>query len=83
MELDLLDFGFGAFGVGGALLGQFGGAGADAGVGAFDVVDEDLLGVVAGGGDSECMMLVTVVDRWRRQEGERSPFEEEADSIFA
>lgn len=51
VQLDLLDFGLGAFGVGGALLGQFGGAGADAGVGVVDVVEEDFLGVVAGCGD--------------------------------
>ena len=51
VQLDLLDFGLGAFGVGGALFGQFGGAGTDAGVGVVDVVEEDFLGVVAGCGD--------------------------------
>lgn len=52
VQLDLLDFGLGAFGVGGALFGQFGGAGSDTCVGTVDVVEEDLLGVVAGCGDS-------------------------------
>ena len=52
VQLDLLDFGLGAFRVGGALFGQLGGAGTDAGVGVVDVIDEDLLGVVAGCGDT-------------------------------
>ena len=46
MELDLLDF-LVLF-VGGALFGEFGGAGLDAGVGGVDVVEEDFLGVVVG-----------------------------------
>lgn len=49
VQLDLLDVLFGGFGVGGALFGEFGGARADAGVGAVDVVVEDFLGVVVGG----------------------------------
>jgi len=52
VELDLLDCVGGGGGVGGALAGDFGGAGADAGVGAGDVVEEDFLGLVVGGGDS-------------------------------
>lgn len=54
VQLDLLDFGLGAFGIGGALLGEFGGAGPDTGVGVVDVVEEDLLGVVAGCRDPGC-----------------------------
>ena len=46
MELDLFDF-LVLF-VGGALFGEFGGAGLDAGVGGVDVVEEDFLGVVVG-----------------------------------
>lgn len=63
VELDLLDVGggggAGAFGVG----GEFGGAGADAGVGGGDVVEEDFLGVVVGGCDAEgkCVLLVMVI----------------------
>ena len=53
VQLDLLDFGLGAFGVGGALFDQFRGAGADAGVSVVDVVEEDFLGVVARCGDPE------------------------------
>lgn len=52
VELDLLDGIGGGGGVGGALAGDFGGAGADPGVGAGDVVEEDFLGLVVGGGDS-------------------------------
>ncbi len=54
MQLDLLDFGLGAFGIGGTLFGQFRGAGADASVGVVDVVDEDFLGIMARCGDSRC-----------------------------
>ena len=50
MELDLFDFLF--LFVSGALFGEFGGAGLDAGVGGVDVVEEDFLGVVIGGCDS-------------------------------
>jgi len=57
VELDLLD-GIGGGGVGGALAGDFGGAGADPGVGAGDVVEEDFLGLVARGGDSRPQELV-------------------------
>ena len=50
MELDLFDFLF--LFVGGALFGEVGGAGLDAGVGGIDVVEEDFLGVVVGGCDT-------------------------------
>ena len=43
VELDLLDFLLGGFG----LFGEFGGACADAGVSVVDVVVEDFIGVVA------------------------------------
>lgn len=59
VQLDLLD----VLGLGGAFAGQFGGAGADAGVGGIDVVVEDLLGVVAGSGYSRiwCQLTICVV----------------------
>ena len=50
MELNLFDFLF--LFVSGALFGEFGGAGLDAGVGGVDVVEEDFLGVVIGGCDT-------------------------------
>lgn len=57
VQLDLLDaggvvWGGGGVGVGGAFAGDFGGAGPDARVRAGDVVEEDFLGLVPGGGDS-------------------------------
>lgn len=48
VQLDLLDFGLRAFGVGGALFGQLRSTGANSSVGVVDVVEEDLLGVMAG-----------------------------------
>lgn len=50
MQLDLLDAGVGRFG--GAFVLEFGDAGADAGVGGVDVVEEDLARLVRGGADS-------------------------------
>ena len=50
MELDLFDFLL--LFVGGALFGEFGGAGLNAGVGGIDVVEENFLGVVVGGCDT-------------------------------
>ena len=52
VELDLLNFLLGAFGVRGALFGEFGGSGANAGVGVVDVVVEYFVGVVAWGRDA-------------------------------
>lgn len=55
VELDLLDAGGGGGGGGGvqgAFVVEFGDAGADAGVGGGDVVEEDLAGLVGGGADA-------------------------------
>lgn len=54
VKLDLLDFGLGAFGVGGAFFSQFRSTGTDSSVGVVDVVEEDFLGVVAGCRDPIC-----------------------------
>ena len=53
VKLDLLDAAFVGFGVRGVLFQEFGCARLDAGVGGVDVVEEDFLGLVAGGRDSD------------------------------
>ena len=60
VELDLLDVG-GGFGIGGALMLDFGAAGGDAGVSCVHVVEEDFLGVVTGGRDAVGDLLALCV----------------------
>lgn len=63
VQLDLLVGGRLGF----LLLGELGAAGADAGVGGVDVVVEDFLGLVAGGGDSGFNIELKIVRRRRRR----------------
>ena len=54
VQLDLLDFGLGAFGIGGTLFGQFRSTGTDSSIGIVDVIEEDFLSVMARCSDPTC-----------------------------
>ena len=78
MQLDLLDFGLRASWISGTLFDQLCSAGTNTSVGVVDVVEEDFLGVVARCRDPDCCQTRSCTRRQRR-----SPFEEEAHSVFA